>query len=448
MEAGRTALTAAAAAARAGDSTGARNHYEAAIAATSSEAERLSRVGENNAEVLTLQCQAQLALAELLWQTGDKPAALQSYEGARDSACKSGNIEQESMISLGMGYALLNSGDDSDLPAAIAAMKRSKQLAQDQGHKAQVDFVESLISQAQARQPENVHAASSSGTAQNGNQQDEEAALLQSFVRSLTSRNPVMLFIKGSTMKPECGFSLSSARTLMSLEVDFGEVDVGADSKLREAIKTYSDWPTFPQLWVGGELLGGADIIEEMAANNELLKAIEDQLLRTEGNEIPADSIRGTRVPRKVWPAISEQKLAQPQYRDTESTGCCSRSARWKLALEENPGGHWQVLIASPEQAETATCRHSHASESDRCVHNDHVHAHGVDETVLSEEARAWMAQHPDEKLPIHLCPTHGDCGTCPERKHCKWHSKPDEPTPDIEDLMISERRRSEEKSR
>jgi len=80
----------------------------------------------------------------------------------------------------------------------------------------------------------------------------------------------VVLFMKGTPAAPRCGFSASVAATLARHGVDYRAVDVLADPEVREGVKAYSDWPTLPQLFVDGELVGGADIVEEMDLDGSL----------------------------------------------------------------------------------------------------------------------------------------------------------------------------------
>jgi monothiol glutaredoxin len=82
--------------------------------------------------------------------------------------------------------------------------------------------------------------------------------------------NDVVLFMKGTKMMPQCGFSQRVVQILTLAGVTFTDVNVLADGQLREAIKTFSNWPTIPQLYVKGEFQGGCDIITEMAASGEL----------------------------------------------------------------------------------------------------------------------------------------------------------------------------------
>ncbi|MBF0094211.1 MAG: Grx4 family monothiol glutaredoxin [Alphaproteobacteria bacterium] len=89
------------------------------------------------------------------------------------------------------------------------------------------------------------------------------------------SESPVVLFMKGTPMFPQCGFSAAVVEVLTQLGVKFKGVDVLVDPSLREGLKQYANWPTFPQLYVKGELVGGCDIVREMYATGELKKHLE-----------------------------------------------------------------------------------------------------------------------------------------------------------------------------
>jgi monothiol glutaredoxin len=82
--------------------------------------------------------------------------------------------------------------------------------------------------------------------------------------------NPVVLFMKGTPVFPQCGFSAKVVQILSHLGVKFKAIDVLKDPEIRQGIKDYSEWPTIPQLYVKGEFVGGADIIGEMFENEEL----------------------------------------------------------------------------------------------------------------------------------------------------------------------------------
>lgn len=93
---------------------------------------------------------------------------------------------------------------------------------------------------------------------------------LRSRIESILAADRVVLFMKGQPTMPQCGFSAKAAGALHDLGVEFGHVNVLADQEIREGIKLYGDWPTIPQLYVDGELVGGSDIIVQMANSGEL----------------------------------------------------------------------------------------------------------------------------------------------------------------------------------
>jgi monothiol glutaredoxin len=86
--------------------------------------------------------------------------------------------------------------------------------------------------------------------------------------------NPIVLFMKGSPSRPQCGFSAAVVQTLAHHGVPFHAVDVLADPPVRQAIKTFSNWPTIPQLYVDGAFIGGCDIVLEMHKTGELAEAL------------------------------------------------------------------------------------------------------------------------------------------------------------------------------
>jgi monothiol glutaredoxin len=98
---------------------------------------------------------------------------------------------------------------------------------------------------------------------------------LKSKIEELIAANPVLLFMKGTPDMPRCGFSMRVVQVLDQVDVDYGAIDVlPALQPLREVTTEISDWQTFPQLYVNGELLGGCDIIEEMFESGELAEAL------------------------------------------------------------------------------------------------------------------------------------------------------------------------------
>lgn len=94
-------------------------------------------------------------------------------------------------------------------------------------------------------------------------------------VKELIAENQVLLFMKGTPSAPRCGFSMRTVQVLDQMGVEYGAIDVlPALEPLREVTSEISDWETFPQLYVNGELLGGCDIVEEMFENGELAETL------------------------------------------------------------------------------------------------------------------------------------------------------------------------------
>ncbi|MDB5498266.1 MAG: glutaredoxin-related protein [Phenylobacterium sp.] len=97
------------------------------------------------------------------------------------------------------------------------------------------------------------------------------------FIAKTVEEHPVVLFMKGVPEQPQCGFSAQVVQILDHLGADFVGVNVLQNDQLRDGIKTYSDWPTIPQLYVKGEFVGGCDIVREMFQNGELKPFLEEQ---------------------------------------------------------------------------------------------------------------------------------------------------------------------------
>lgn len=96
-------------------------------------------------------------------------------------------------------------------------------------------------------------------------------------IQSDITANPVMLFMKGTAMFPQCGFSARVVQILTHMGVPFATANVLEDPELRDGIKQFSNWPTVPQLYVGGEFIGGCDIVTEMFQSGELAKLFADK---------------------------------------------------------------------------------------------------------------------------------------------------------------------------
>jgi monothiol glutaredoxin len=95
-------------------------------------------------------------------------------------------------------------------------------------------------------------------------------------IREQIENNPVLLYMKGSPEQPQCGFSARTVQALMACGERFAYVDVLSNPDIRANLPKYADWPTFPQLWVKGELVGGCDIVVEMHEKGELKPLVQE----------------------------------------------------------------------------------------------------------------------------------------------------------------------------
>ncbi len=95
-------------------------------------------------------------------------------------------------------------------------------------------------------------------------------------IREQIENNPIILYMKGSPNQPQCGFSARTVQALMACGQRFAYVDVLSNPDIRANLPKYGNWPTFPQLWVNGELIGGCDIVMEMSENGELQQVITE----------------------------------------------------------------------------------------------------------------------------------------------------------------------------
>jgi len=98
----------------------------------------------------------------------------------------------------------------------------------------------------------------------------------QEKIKQQIMENDIVLYMKGNTMMPMCGFSAKAVNLLKSCGVKFATIDVLQDEEIRQAIKIYSNWPTIPQLYIKGEFIGGSDIIAELHEAGELQEMIKE----------------------------------------------------------------------------------------------------------------------------------------------------------------------------
>ena len=102
-------------------------------------------------------------------------------------------------------------------------------------------------------------------------------SVMENIAEQVTN-NPVIIYMKGSPSQPQCGFSARTVQALMDCGHEFAYIHVLSNPEIRENLPNFGNWPTFPQLWVLGELIGGCDIVSEMHVNGELQTLIDDAI--------------------------------------------------------------------------------------------------------------------------------------------------------------------------
>jgi len=115
---------------------------------------------------------------------------------------------------------------------------------------------------------------------------------IREFIEQAISENEVMLFMKGTPEQPACGFSMRTSGALNALGVRYAALDILPDPRIRQELSGVSGWPTIPQLFVGGELVGGCDIVMEMYENGELAERL--------GAEMPEDDEEAPPAPGEM----------------------------------------------------------------------------------------------------------------------------------------------------
>jgi len=122
---------------------------------------------------------------------------------------------------------------------------------------------------------------------------------IREFIQTAIDENPTMLFMKGTPEQPACGFSARTAGALNALEAKYAALDVLPDPRIRQELSAISGWPTIPQLFIGGKLVGGCDIVMEMYESGELAQALAVKQPAAEESRPPltADSPSAAAVP-------------------------------------------------------------------------------------------------------------------------------------------------------
>ena len=108
-------------------------------------------------------------------------------------------------------------------------------------------------------------------------------------IKEQVQSNPIILYMKGSPNQPQCGFSARTSQALMACGERFAYVDILSNPEIRTHLPQFANWPTFPQLWVGGELVGGCDIVVEMYESGELQPLVKAAV----GDAPPGDPAAG-----------------------------------------------------------------------------------------------------------------------------------------------------------
>jgi monothiol glutaredoxin len=133
---------------------------------------------------------------------------------------------------------------------------------------------------------------------------DETTNPMRDAIQGAIAENPVILFMKGTPDAPACGFSARTVAVLQSLNTPFAAVDILPDPRIRQELSTLSNWPTIPQLFIGGELVGGCDIVMEMYQSGELHTA-----LGLEAEPAPEQPAAAEAAPSPAPPISIENRL-------------------------------------------------------------------------------------------------------------------------------------------
>jgi monothiol glutaredoxin len=127
---------------------------------------------------------------------------------------------------------------------------------------------------------------------------------IKGFIENAIKENRVMLFMKGTPQQPACGFSMRTSGALNALSVKYAALDILPDPRIREELSAVSGWPTIPQLFVDGELVGGSDIVMEMFESGELA-----ELLNVEQPDLPEEPAPEPEQPVQQRPIGLENRL-------------------------------------------------------------------------------------------------------------------------------------------
>ena len=187
-----------------------------------------------------------------------------------------------------------------------------------------------------------------------------ESATVRQRIEALLASHRVVLFMKGTRHAPSCGFSAATSGVLNDLLDDYASVDVLADEGIRQGIKEYGNWPTIPQLYVDGELVGGADIVQGMAASGELHKLLGV----AEPDRTPPEITISDEAAAQIRAALADAEgmglfLAidaryQPQFQLREITGSEIRAVAGGIDVLFDPASAQRARGARIEWVATA----------------------------------------------------------------------------------------------
>jgi monothiol glutaredoxin len=157
---------------------------------------------------------------------------------------------------------------------------------------------------------------------------------LKSEIEDLVGKNEVVLFMKGTKSFPQCGFSATVVGILREAGVrEFKDVNILSRADLRDGMKEYTNWPTFPQLYVKGQFVGGCDIVKEMFASGELYEA-----LGTKAPEIKVPTVKVSETAKKAILSAAEGEGGTPVLR-------IEISAQWEYALSVDEAGEGDIVV-------------------------------------------------------------------------------------------------------
>jgi len=138
----------------------------------------------------------------------------------------------------------------------------------------QIEAVPTVIFFQHGRAVARIDGADVAGLTQKCKELSGESVQLESRLKALINRSKVMIFMKGDRNTPRCGFSKQLIVLINETRVEYDTFDILTDETVRQGLKTFSDWPTYPQVYVKGELIGGLDIIKELQQNGELISTL------------------------------------------------------------------------------------------------------------------------------------------------------------------------------